>query len=244
MFRIAVCDCEDIPESVREATNNMMGSVLDKIKCEISYFTCGKDLIASLKSESPYQLVFVPERLRDMSGLSAVTALKKITPEVEVIYILPNSEAVSEEFGKLNFDCFIKPVSPSKLRNAFSRRLSERFCVFDGYLNVCFQRSMKQIPLHRVYYFERDKRRIVAQMKGDENSFCGKLENIEKPLADNGFVRCHKSFIVNTDTVIKLDGNKLFLPGGREITVSISCYDDVCEALRKKKIPIAGSLKK
>lgn len=244
MFRVAVCDCEGLDENSRKIINNMISSVLDKIKCEVSFFTYGKDLIASLENEKTYQLVFTAIKLRDMSGAEAVKSLKTIIPDVDVIYAASADETVSEEYGELNADYFIRPVSPSKFRSVLSRRISERFCVYDGFLNVCFQRSMKQIPLHRVYYFERVERKLIARMRGGDSPFCGKFENIEKPLADNGFIRCHKSFIVNIDMIRGMVDNRIILPGNREVAVSISCYDNVRETLRKKKIPIAGSLKK
>lgn len=244
MFRIAVCDCDEKEESRRVFINKTVGSVFDRIKVEISYFTDGENLIASLKNEKPYQLVFMGTVLKDMRGFDAVKRIKKITPEVDVVYVLPGEDYSLKESGAQGFDYFVKPVSPAKLRNALSRRLSERFCVYDGYLNVCFQRSIKQIPLHRVYYFERIGRKLAARMKGDDSTFCGKLDDIEKPLLENGFIRCHKSFIINADTILKMDGSTITLLGGRDITVSRTYYDSVCEELAKRKIPITGEFKK
>lgn len=217
--------------------------MLDKIKFEVSYYDSGEKLINSSKSGVHYRLIFMGTCLRDMSGYDAAKRIEKINPDVDIIYVSPE-KTVSKEYGVKNSDYFVKPVSLLKIRGVLSRRLSERFRVHNGFLNVCFQRSIKHIPLHRVYYFERCSRRLTARVRGSDVPFYGNLEDIEKSLADYGFIRCHQSFLVNTDMVRKLDGNKLFISGGGEVAVSRSYYNEVCNALAEKKIPITGSIKK
>lgn len=244
MFQIAVCDGEPKSAGQRELIKDVCGSVLDDIKFDILFFDSGEGLVASLKNSAKYQLVFLGTCLADMSGYNAAREIKAVSPDTDIVYIAPDEDSVSEEYGELNADYFVKPLSPVKFRSVLSRRLSERFRVYDGFLNVCSQRSVKQIPLHRVYYFERSRRRLTARTKGGDIPFYGNLENLENSLIDCGFFRSHQSFLVNTALVRKMYGNKLVLSDGREVSVSRSYYSGVCGILKSREIPITESFRK
>ena len=56
------------------------------------------------------------------------------------------------------------------------------------------------------------------------------LKDIEAELRDHGFIRVHKSFIVNRNYVELLDGNKLIVKG-REIPLGTSYKDQAIKRI-------------
>ncbi|MDO4555396.1 MAG: LytTR family transcriptional regulator DNA-binding domain-containing protein [Lachnospiraceae bacterium] len=68
------------------------------------------------------------------------------------------------------------------------------------------------IPFSKIYYMEVREKKIFVRLKEVEYSKYDSMENIIKTLPD-GFLRCHRSFVVNTAyiTRVKLSENMIYL---------------------------------
>lgn len=68
------------------------------------------------------------------------------------------------------------------------------------------------IPFSQIYYLEVREKRIFIRLKTKEYSKYGTLDNIAKELPEN-FMRCHRSFIINTEYIdtVKLSENSITL---------------------------------
>ena len=85
-----------------------------------------------------------------------------------------------------------------------------------------------------ILYFQSDLRYVnICLIKGESPRILAKLSDIEKH-AGEGFIRIHKSFVVNIKHVIGVDKkNHSVLMSNREILpISDSQYEEVCETLR------------
>lgn len=79
------------------------------------------------------------------------------------------------------------------------------------------------VPYGQIYYFEAREKRIILNAGVEEYSFGGTLDGLEAELPE-GFVRCHRSFIVRRARVraVMLARSLIQLEGGAEIPLSRS----------------------
>ena len=79
------------------------------------------------------------------------------------------------------------------------------------------------IPLSQISFFESRNKKIIINTEYEEYSFYDTLDEIEARLGD-GFVRCHRSFIVAKSKIkrIMLSGGVLLLEGDYQIPLSRS----------------------
>lgn len=80
-----------------------------------------------------------------------------------------------------------------------------------------------RIPFEQIYYLEAREKKVFIRMRMEELGTGGTIEKLSEQLPEN-FMRCHRSFIVNTDCIscIKLSENMLYLRDGLFVPVSRS----------------------
>ena len=95
----------------------------------------------------------------------------------------------------------------------------------------------RRIPLKEILFFEASNKKISIHTVGKEIGFYDTIENISSQLP-HYFVRCHRSFIVNSRKVeaMKIAEMELILTGGYRVSFSRS-YRDVIKQV------ISGEIK-
>jgi hypothetical protein len=84
----------------------------------------------------------------------------------------------------------------------------------------------QRIPLNRVIYFESEKRKIIAHLLTEDISFYAKLDEVEKLIEGKGFVRCHKSYMVNQSMIDSVSRTEITVQG-IQIPMSRKYYESM-----------------
>lgn len=86
------------------------------------------------------------------------------------------------------------------------------------------------VPYDQIYYFEAMEKKVYVCTGVDEFGFYGTLDGLMEELPE-GFMRCHRSFIVNTKKVLKvaLSKNTIYLDDEYEVPLSRSYKPDFKE---------------
>lgn len=105
---------------------------------------------------------------------------------------------------------------------------------YDKFYVIESKEGRINIPYEKIYYFEAREKKIFIRTRNEEFGFYTTLEQISEVLPDN-FIRCHRSFIVNSDKVsrIKLSANYIILSEEFEIPLSRS-YKPIWKEFGKK----------
>lgn len=77
------------------------------------------------------------------------------------------------------------------------------------------------IPFSHIYYFEARDKKLFARTKHEEYAFYGTIETLGKELPDH-FRRCHRSYIVNTDKVMRIHSGENYIELNDRLGVPIS----------------------
>lgn len=86
------------------------------------------------------------------------------------------------------------------------------------------------IPYSKIYYFEVSEKKVYARLKTKEYGQYGTLDQLALELPEQ-FLRCHRSYIVNTDHIarIRLSEGMIYLDDGIAIPLSRSYKGDLKE---------------
>lgn len=96
---------------------------------------------------------------------------------------------------------------------------------------------MYLLPKQNILYFQSDLRYVnICLIHGDNPRVPAKLSEVEQFVGD-GFVRIHKSYLVNSKHVLWMDKKNhiVFLSNGEQLPVSDAQYETACEKLRNAK---------
>lgn len=79
------------------------------------------------------------------------------------------------------------------------------------------------IPFDKIYYFEAREKKLYIQTDREEYGFYGTMDKLEEDLPPH-FVRCHRSFIVNSRKIEKIlfSQNMIYLSEDRDVPLSRS----------------------
>lgn len=99
----------------------------------------------------------------------------------------------------------------------------ERFGADSGSFVIESREGKLYIPYDKVYYFEAREKKLYIQTDREEYGFYGTIDRLEDELPPH-FMRCHRSFIVNTRKIEKvmLSQNIIYLTEGRDVPLSRS----------------------
>ena len=208
------------------------------------------DGFEGIKAIQQYQpdLIFLDIQMPKITGFEM---LELIENPPAVIFTTAFDEFAIKAFELNAVDYLLKPFSKERFQKAVQKYLNQqnnsaaveqtietaaespsqqnRVVVKDG-------NKIKIIPVHQIHFLEAadDYVKIVS----NDGSFLKKrtMSFFEKSLAQFQFVRVHRSFIVNTQLITRIDAYEkdshlLFLTTGEKIPVSKSGYSKLKEVL-------------
>ena len=121
----------------------------------------------------------------------------------------------------------IRPLTAQKLLNGMMElveKLTEKHREGEEEMLLIETREGRTyVPFSKIYYFEAREKRIYVRLKKQELTFYDTIEHLSERLPD-GFIRCHRSFIVNRSRIqrVMLSKNLIELEQNMEIPLSRS----------------------
>jgi DNA-binding LytR/AlgR family response regulator len=181
--------------------------------CE-DVFTARK-MLAAYKTD----ILFADINLPEISGMDFITTLNN---RYHVIFITAHHEFAPEGFNNNAVDYLLKPVGYSRFLKAINKLYTNIGVAVAGekvlFLNA--GRKMIRITDDDILYIESMKDNVVVYCESASHTIKMNLYEIDGLLSKPGFLRIHKSFIVNcskisafTSQIIEIGKHKI--PVGR-----------------------------
>lgn len=83
------------------------------------------------------------------------------------------------------------------------------------------KREVQYIAYDKIFYFEARKRKLYVRTLSEEYPFIDTMDHLEETLGDQ-FVRCHRSFIVNTRKIVGISLSDQLINLTNELAVPLS----------------------
>lgn len=225
MIRIAICDDDKAfaghVESLVIELSRCMGVSVDT---EV-YFD-GTSLLDGIEKGNRYELMFLDIEMKKMGGIEAARRIREMNRSILFIYISSHEQYLKELFEVEPFRFLSKPLDEELFKRYFEdavTRIEEGAAFFQYKYNKTF----KKAAFRNIVYFESQYRIIrIVFADGTEDSFYGKLNNIEKEVKaiNQSFLRIHQSYFVNYNYISKIEFKHVTVSygGGKEDDLKIS----------------------
>jgi two-component system, LytTR family, response regulator len=185
-------------------------------------------------------LMFVDIQMPDLTGIDFV---KSLNSEQQIIFTTAYQEYALEGFKVNALDYILKPFGYDEFLKAANKALSHFDLLKkaivkddpnDDYLFVKSEYKIKRINLNDIQYIEglREYVRIVLKEEEPVMSLMS-LKSLEEKLAQNRFMRVHRSFIVNLGEVQTIERSRIIF-GKTYIPVSEQYKDKFQDFLGKR----------
>lgn len=220
MLKIAICDDERISaEIIAAAAKSAFGQ--KGIDTEGTIFQSVEELDAGMKTHR-YDLLLLDIDMPDMDGIAYGRKLREEQNPVHIVYITNHEERVFEAL-QVHPGTFIRK----------SELIERAHQIVESWLMAHRKETPPALVIHRkdceqklfiheiIYIESRGRYQYIhTRMEKDPVSMIQSMEFLEGQLSEHGFLRIHKSFLVNYQCIRKISDNKIVLTNGEEIPVS------------------------
>lgn len=221
MLRIALCD------STIEKCNEISQCVNKILKHEvtISQHTNPFSLVTYINDESRgnIDLLMIALDMEEQNSIDVVESILIKYPHIKIIFIAETMNHVKDIFHISPIYLLIRPIEKKYLMDSLFKTLNlideskKDFLV----LNAKYGRNgILTIPIKDIYYISSNKRKLEIHELDKTYEINMKLNDLQTKLTNN-FLRCHQSYIVNMDKILKISKeeielfNDIFIPVSR-----------------------------
>jgi len=183
------------------------------------------NLISKIKPDVAFLDISMPVK----SGLEVA---KELNENISIVFITAYDHFALEAFSVGSIDYILKPIDPERLVKTITRikKITYNKNVTQK-IAVSMKKQMLFIALNKIIYLEKlplVKKILFTLENGKEINVSGTLDGFEKRLRNYGFVRSHKSYIINLNKINRIipwgDNTYLVKFTGTEKEVMISRF--------------------
>ena len=208
MFNVAIClNNREYMQEIETILKNIM--LLETTSPRIFKFYTGDELLIALSNDHiPFHLVFLDTNLPDRLGLQLATNIQKFLPNVEFIFISDSYDALIDAFQFNLKNYFKTPIDFSQLKQALQIYLSKK--LERNYLEIKNKNLYRRISFPSIISIESYGRTVtITTNENEQITTYYNMENLEKALPADTFIRCHKSYIINIDYISSISNNSI-----------------------------------
>ncbi len=228
MIRIVICDDNPVfLKNLREEIRKVLDS--HSVDAAINAFTdverIPEDALASC-DVFLLDIDFVDKRY---TGIDVARWIRKLRPDVIIIFVTSYIEYAPEGYEVQAFRYILKDEISRKLEQCILESLS-KLKSDQGKFQINISGETISIPMNDILYFESQAHQAVLYVlkKGAATvktyRFYSALSALENHLSSQGFLRIHKSYLVNMRRLKKYQCTEAVLDNGTVLRVSTKSY--------------------
>lgn len=184
----------------------------------------------------PVDLMFLDIQMPHLNGIEF---LKSLPQRPKTIFTTAYRDFAIEGFELEAVDYLLKPITFERFFKAAERILRNTAGGIEDFILIKTDGMHRKISLSEIVFFESQGNDIKVVLNTQE-SFISKtkITDLEKTLSGKGFVRIHRSFMINTAFVTAFNNNEV-KAGHHQIPVGRSYkqdFDTFIAAVSKNKL--------
>ena len=182
-----------------------------------------------LYDEIKPDILLLDVEMPGMNGMELAKTLRSRSETAQIIFITGFPDYISQGYDVSALHYLLKPVDPEKLFEVLSR--AAKACGEKGEPEtVVFRAGTENIKLRvcDIEYIAALGHTTAVKAGGKTYDLSISISEAEKMLGD-GFIRCHRSYIVGLRYVSSVSGDSVTLDDGTKIPVSRSMRKTVAE---------------
>ena len=232
MLRIAICDDEKL---FRENIKKYVLKYLSEkdISSEIDMFNSGKELLGLGTDLLGYNIIFLDINMDEMDGIMTAHKIREYSMDIYIVFVTAYVNYSLEGYkvdatryllkNTINFDESIYECMDTILHKM-------NYIVLKKYFK--FNECEKNVQVDRILYIESRLHKLefyIMEDKLKKYSIYGKLDELEKELQGNDFIRIHQSYLVNMKHIEKVSRYEALLNNGIKLEIPKARYKFVEE---------------
>ena len=224
MINICLCDDEKNILNYYSEKINEIAKLNNKL-IKIEMFESGESLLFELE-ENPnrFDIIIIDIIMKNVNGIDTTKILRNYGYQGIIIFLTSSSEFALDAFEVEPLNYIMKNEDQeNKFKEIFLKAI--RQVEYDISKKIVIHNKQKNIivKLDNIIYIESiNKKIIIYRLYEEPEEVYYRLNEILKKIEPFGFIRCHKSYIVNTNYIVSFNKlhcilkNNIIIPIGRK----------------------------
>lgn len=224
MLRIAVCDDES--SFISQIQAKIASWNHPDIQPVIETFNNGDSLIHA-HTKSPYDIIFLDVVMPFFNGIEVAGEIRKTDTFVKIVFLTSSPEYAVDSYTVKANNYLLKPIDDTKLYQCLNELSMELASIQKMILIKC-SNAVHKIPISDIEYAEAQNKHTIFTLRNSQP-----LESVEtfylhedKLLLTDGFVKCHRSYIVNINYIDTYTAKEIRMRSGYRIPISRTYHSD------------------
>lgn len=186
----------------------------------ITRFENGEDLVEQYRPD--FDLILMDVEMPFMDGMTAAGYVRRMDPEVVIVFVTNLAQYAIQGYSVNALDYILKPLNYFSFSQRLTRCLRYIRKREDAYITVAVKGGALKLDIGDICYIERLGHQLMFHTRDGIYASSSTLQQMEEALADKGFLRCNKGYLVNLahvrgvqDGCAVVQGDKLLISRGR-----------------------------
>ncbi len=226
-MKVAFCDDDVALAALLQSYAEAWGLAANRTM-ECSTYRTSEEFLLAWTSSTKFDAIFLDIEMGTLSGLELARVIRSINNDVSIVFVTGHSEYALEGYSVDATHFLLKPVA----RETFFECLNkiEARMRLDMKSTFLIEKGGKTIKLHydELLYFESLAHILKAHTTRGAIEYRAKISDIEQRLTQqDGFVRIHRSFLVNINHVRIIDKTELIMENDDRLPIGRSYAREV-----------------
>ena len=176
----------------------------EKRPVDIISYTDGLDLLKDYKQKGFCDILVLDMRMETMGGIEVAKHIRQLDDEVPILIVTATVDYAVEGYKVGAFRYIVKPVESGDFLSAVEELLDRQQKKQASIFSFPSINGTTKLMTDHIYYLESDLRTIRVVAKEGTFTFTGTISSLEEQLRPDGFIRIHKSFLVNVSHIYNI----------------------------------------
>lgn len=222
MLRIAICD--DAPEFLSYTKRQLEHWKEKPEKLVIELFKDGDSLLES-HTAKPFDIILLDVIMPLLNGIETAAEIRRFDKSVKIVFLTSSAEYAVDSYTVRANNYLLKPVDPDKLfrclNELYTDILNNAKCI-----TVSSVAAVHRVELRNIEYIEAHGKKVLL-MLADGNTIESNNPFYyfqDKLLLEDGFFKCHRSYIINIYRIVTYTQKEIRMQSGFRIPIARSCH--------------------
>ena len=234
MYQAAIVEDD---AAILEYLKNTLIQEFDKKGTTVAFdaFTSGTRFLEMYEAHYHYDVIFLDIEMPEIDGIQVCRHIRAQAPDSLVIFISNKEELVFQTFEVQPFR-FIRKSEYQQLLPALVDAISQKLEEQTKHLIFITEPGSGDIfsfDIRNIFFVEAQRKNcLIVTTVGNSIVQC-KISDMEEYLVPHGFIKIHRSYLVNCKHIFYIGKSSLQLTSGQELPISRGKVDEVKEGFRR-----------
>lgn len=216
-YRVAIVDdsVKDA-EFVKGILNSWAQEWQASIQAEV--FPSAETFLFRYAEDKDWDILLLDIEMGAMDGVTMAKRVRQDNEAVQIVFITGFADYISEGYEVSALHYLMKPVKQDKLFAVLDRAVAA-IQKAERVILLPMGGEMLRLPISQVQYVEAFSHTVAIVTGADTIQVKMPISEVEK-LLDEGFIRCHRSYLVGLKHIARLSKTEVILDNGKLLPLS------------------------